>query len=92
MGKVVRHVYILALKDIVVFAGSNLKVVYYKFVAGVPVELRKGIKSYEQYSRDILKCSTIEINCPYYGMHTITKLPIISNLKPKNNEYDSASN
>lgn len=81
MGESNKKVYILTLKDIVIFAGSNLKVVYNKFKNGVPENLRKGIKSYEQYSRDILKCNTIHITCPYYGMHTITKLPLLTNLK-----------
>lgn len=75
-----KYVFILSLKDIIVFAGSNLLVVYNKFKQGVPKDLQKGIKSYAQYCRDIEKCPTITIQCPYYGEHHITKIQIKSKL------------
>jgi len=81
MAKAPKYIYILALKDIIVFAGSNLRVVYDKFVQGIPVDMQKGIKSYAQYSRDILKCATITVSCPYYGTHTITKIELKAKLK-----------
>jgi len=85
MERRIKYVFVLTLKDLVIFAGSNLLVVYDKFIAGVPKGYKQGIKSYSQYSRDMEKSNTINIRCPYYGEHQITKLPINSKL----NQYQN---
>ncbi len=92
MNKQEKHVYILTLKDIVIFAGSNLKVVCQKFKNGVPKDLQKGIKSYAQYSRDMRKCNTLTLSCPYYGTHQITKIKLFSNLKSFNHDTIASRN
>ncbi len=85
MERKAKYVFILTLKDIVIFAGSNLLVVYNKFKSGVPAGMQKGIKSYAQYCRDLEKCPTITIRCPYYGEHQISKRQLISKLNQIHN-------
>lgn len=81
MGAARQTVYVLSLDDLIIFTGSNLKVVYQYYKNTWSIGSIEGFKSYEQYSRDILKCKTIKFPSRYYGDHTVTKLPLISNLK-----------
>ncbi len=81
MGNNTRYVYVLTLNDLVIFVGSNLKVVYQFYKNKWAIEDLQKFKSYEQYSRDILKKPTILFPNPFYGNHKVSKFPLLSNLK-----------